>query len=122
VAALLHLDAFPGIGQKKKSMAVNILYRHLHSLQPREDELRLIDVSYDMHVRCVFLRAGLADHDKLAEVIGAARTLNPSYPGKLDLGAWHVGRTWCHPTDPDCAACRLRPACARLVERRPSGA
>jgi len=112
--ALLHFDAFPGIGQKKASMAVNILYRDLHRLQPDESGLRLLDVSYDMHVRRVFQRTGLVEHDSLQEVIGAARTLNPAYPGKLDLGAWHVGRTWCHPTDPDCAACRLRPACARV--------
>jgi endonuclease III len=46
-------------------------------------------------------------------VLAAARTLNPDYPGKLDLGAWHVGRTWCHPTRPLCDECArhgLRPS------------
>ncbi len=113
--AYLHLGAFLGIGQKKASMAVNILCRDLGWLNPQPAELKNIDVSYDVHVRRVFLRLGFAESDTMAEILQAARELNPEYPGKLDLGAWYVGRTWCRPARPDCGACRLTEVCPKLV-------
>jgi excisionase family DNA binding protein len=54
----LRLRAFPGIGQKKSSMAINILSRDLGWLRPAGNELRFVDVSYDVHVRRVFLESG----------------------------------------------------------------
>ena len=113
----LHLGAFSGIGQKKASMAVNILCRHLGWLNPQPAELRTIDVSYDVHVRRVFLRLGLAESDTMPAILQAARELSPDYPGKLDLGAWYVGRTWCRPSRPDCEACRMSDVCPKLVEK-----
>jgi endonuclease III len=118
--ALLHLDAFSGIGQKKSSMAVNILCRDLCWLKPVPSELTRIDVSYDIHVRRVFLRLGLVDEDTMMAVVGAARQLRPAYPGQLDLGAWHVGRTWCRPTDADCVECPLSAACPKHLSRNPA--
>ena len=113
----LHLGAFSGIGQKKASMAVNILCRDLGWLNPQPAELRTIDVSYDVHVRRVFLRLGLAESDTMPAILQAARELSPDYPGKLDLGAWYVGRTWCRPSRPDCEACRMSDVCPKLVEK-----
>lgn len=114
--AYLHLSAFLGIGQKKASMAVNILCRDLGWLTPQSAELKTIDVSYDIHVRRVFLRLGLVESDTMHEILQAARDLSPEYPGKLDLGAWYVGRTWCRPTRPDCVGCRLAEACPKRIE------
>lgn len=113
--AYLHLCAFLGVAQKKASMAVNILCRDLGWLTPKPIELKAIDVSYDVHVRRVFLRLGLADSDTMDEILEAARELSPDYPGKLDLGAWYVGRTWCRPTHPDCGSCRLVQACQKRL-------
>lgn len=97
-------------------MAVNILCRDLGWLTPKPAELKTIDVSYDIHVRRVFLRLGLVESDTLDEILQAARDLSPEYPGKLDLGAWYVGRTWCRPTRPYCVNCRLAMACPKRID------
>ncbi len=107
------LESFKGIGQKKSSMATNILVR---DLGVRVTDWESIDVSYDVHVRRVFLRAGLVGRDTEEDVISAARHLNPRYPGALDLPAWFVGRQWCHPSTPDCGNCAIGEACLRRVE------
>lgn len=108
------LEAFPGIGQKKAAMAVEILARDLG--QPLR-ELTGSDVAYDVHLRRVFLRTGLAEHDDVDHMVAVARALYPNRPGALDLPAWDIGRRWCRPADPDCPACPLKAACPRLIER-----
>jgi len=37
-----------------------------------------------------------------ADVVGAARRLDPRHPGELDHPARTIGRYWCHPTGPKC--------------------
>jgi len=106
-------DEFRGIDQKKSSMAVNILVRDL-GVQVADPEN--IDVSYDVHVRRVFLRSGVVDRDSQEEVVAAGRELHPEYPGALDLPAWYAGRNWCHPASPDCGGCPLSSACPERVE------
>jgi endonuclease III len=108
------LDEFEGIGQKKSAMAVEILERHFGVPL---SELEGSDVAYDVHVRRVFLRAGLTERDDPAALVEAARKLNPSRPGALDNPAWHVGRTWCRPADPRCNECPLSDSCPRLIGR-----
>ncbi|MBV9380558.1 MAG: hypothetical protein JO242_07800 [Streptosporangiaceae bacterium] len=107
-------DAFPGIGQKKAAMAVEILERDLHV--PLSD-LTGSDIAYDVHVRRVFLRTGLAQRDDVAEMVAIARTLHPQRPGELDNPAWDIGRRWCHPRDPECPGCPLVRVCPRLLGR-----
>lgn len=108
------LEAFPGIGQKKAAMAVEILARDLG--KPLR-ELTGSDVAYDVHLRRVFLRTGLAQHDAVDHMVAVARALYPNRPGALDLPAWDIGRRWCRPVDPDCRTCPLTMACPRLIER-----
>ena len=108
------LEAFEGIGQKKAAMAVEILAR---DLRVTIRDLEGSDIAYDVHVRRVFLRTGLAERDGVKHMIEVARTLHPSRPGGLDYPAWHVGRTWCHPEDPDCGQCALGVLCPKLVDR-----
>jgi len=103
-------DRFYGIGQKKASMATNILARDLGA--PIGDRSAL-DVSGDKHVRQVFLRAGIVEDDSVASVVGAARLLHPSYPGELDLGAWDIGRRYCHNAEPKCGDCPLGAICPK---------
>lgn len=108
------LEAFPGIGQKKAGLAVEILARDLG--KPLR-ELGGSDVAYDVHLRRVFLRTGLADRDEVGHMVAAARALYPDRPGALDLPAWDIGRRWCRPTDPDCPTCPLNSVCPRLIDR-----
>jgi uncharacterized HhH-GPD family protein len=106
------LDEFPGIGQKKAAMAVEILERDLRV--PMRD-MHGSDIAYDVHVRRVFLRTGIADHDDMSHMIQAAREAHPSRPGELDFPAWLIGRQWCRPGSPDCAACPLTDVCPKEV-------
>ena len=105
-------DRFEGIGQKKSSMATNILARDYGvPISGWED----IDVSYDIHVRRVFLRTGLATKDTEDEIVAVARELNPQYPGDLDVGSWDIGKNWCRPSNPDCEQCPLESLCPKLT-------
>lgn len=108
------LEAFPGIGQKKAAMAVEILARDFAI--PLQD-MSGGDIAYDVHVRRVFLRTGLAERDDVRHMVAVARVLNPDRPGALDLPAWDIGRRWCRPVNPDCATCPLNRACPRLVDK-----
>ncbi len=112
------LAVFDGIGRKKAVMAVEILVRHFGvELSGRECG----QVAYDVHVRRVFLRSGLADEDSREAIEAAAARWCPGSPGTLDLPAWLVGRQWCRPRLPACDSCRLSGACARRVHLNPTG-
>lgn len=108
------LSEFPGISQKKANMAASILVRDFKILIAGWDE---IDIPYDIHIRRVFLRTGLADSDSKSAVVAVGRKYSPSYPGKLDLPAWYVGRNWCHPRGPECLICKLSSSCPKFVEK-----
>lgn len=106
------LGRFRGIGRKKAVMATEILARHFGvELVGRECG----QVAFDVHVRRVFLRTGLAAADTREAVEAAARAACSESPGTLDLPAWLIGRDWCRPREPRCESCRLRDACPRLV-------
>jgi uncharacterized HhH-GPD family protein len=108
------LDRFPGIGQKKAAMAVEILDRDL-GVSIRE--LDGSDIAYDVHVRRVFLRTGLAEYDDLDHMIDVARREYPERPGAIDMPTWLIGRQWCHAGLPDCPACVLRDVCPKDIDR-----
>jgi uncharacterized HhH-GPD family protein len=107
-------DALAGIGQKKAAMAVEILERDLHV---RVSDLAGGDIAYDVHVRRVFLRTGLAAQDRVADMVTVARVLHPDRPGELDNPTWDIGRRWCHRRNPDCGACPLVSVCPQLISR-----
>lgn len=108
------LRRFSGIEQKKSAMAVELLERNL---SVPLDDLTGSDVAYDVHLRRIFLRTGIADRDDAVTMVAAARVLHPVRPGALDMPAWDIGRRWCRPIEPDCPACPLLTACPRLIER-----
>jgi hypothetical protein len=57
-----------------------------------------VDISADVHVHGVFSRLGLICADaSIDELTYVARSLNPEFPGLLDLPAWDIGRKWCRP-------------------------
>lgn len=109
------LEEFDGIAQKKASMAANILIRDLGHVKVPTESLAEIDVSYDRHVRRVFLRAGLTKVDEEDAMVEAARRLSPDYPGALDFPAWVIGREYCANTSPKCEQCPIYGECARLL-------
>jgi uncharacterized HhH-GPD family protein len=108
------LRRFDGISQKKSAMAVEILARDL-GVPVRE--LTGSDIAYDVHVRRVFLRTGLATVDDPDHMIDVARRLHPQRPGELDFPAWLIGRQWCAAGTPDCPGCPLAAVCPRDILR-----
>lgn len=103
------LREFDGIGQKKAALMVEILVR---DLGVGVSAMSGSDVAYDVHLRRVFLRTGLAARDDQDHMVEVARSLHPSRPGELDLPAWDVGRKWCHARAPVCQSCPLGGVCA----------
>ena len=65
-------------------MAVEGLVRNL-GVEIRE--LQGSDIAYDIHVRRVFLRTGLAQWDDLDHMVEVVREANPDRPGQIDLPA-----------------------------------
>lgn len=108
------LEAFDGIAQKKAAMAVEILER---DLKVTIKELHGTDIAYDIHVRRVFLRTGLAERDDRDHMIDQGRRLHPARPGAIDMPMWLIGRRWCRPGVPLCPNCPLLAVCPRLVDR-----
>jgi len=102
------LESFLGVGQKKAAMAVEILERQRGA---KITHLEGSDIAFDVHVRRVFLRSGLAERDDRAHLVQAARLLHPKRPGALDYPAWWVGHEWCRPTEPRCDSCPIRQVC-----------
>lgn len=100
---------FRGVGPKIATMATNMLARNFKV--PFSDYYS-IDVSVDVQVRRVFCRLGLISTTATNEqVIYKARSMNPEFPGMLDLPAWEVGRRWCRPKAPICDECYLNAVC-----------
>src|SRR5690606_19454679 len=106
------LRAFDGIGQKKAAMAVEMLERDL-GVEVRD--MAGSDVAYDVHIRRVFLRSGLAEIDDVDHMVAVARRIYPERPGALDSPAWVIGRTWCRPANPMCMSCVLSDPCAKRI-------
>jgi uncharacterized HhH-GPD family protein len=118
LAVVERLVEFDGIGRKKAVMAAEILARHYGvALEGRECG----QVAYDVQVRRVFLRTGLASLDRPDAIEAAAAAICPESPGSLDLAAWLVGRETCRPKSPLCDRCRLGDYCPRLVWITPQG-
>lgn len=106
---VLRFLGFRGVGPKIATMAANILARDFKI--PFADYYS-VDISVDVHVRRVFTRLGLITHGaSVEEIIYRARALHSPFPGLMDLPTWEIGRRWCRPKQPNCAACYVQPAC-----------
>lgn len=107
------LREFDGISQKKAAMAVEILER---DIGVQISDLHGSDIAYDVHIRRIFLRAGLAQRDDVDHMVARARELHPERPGAMDFPAWMIGREWCRPSNPFCEQCPLGSVCPRLID------
>jgi endonuclease III len=104
---------FKGVGLKIASMATNMLVRHF---KVPLAEYYSVDVAADVHTQRVFYRLGLTDDiDSIEQVIYRARGLSPDFPGLMDMPCWEIGRTWCHPKNPECGSCYMNDLCAHRI-------
>lgn len=108
------LVEFKGISQKKAAMAVEILYAQLGV---DIAEMEGSDIAYDVHVRRLMLRTGLAERDNVTHMVERARELHPERPGALDLPMWEIGRTWCHKREPECEQCVIVDVCPQYIDK-----
>ena len=107
---------FDGIGIKIATMATNILARDFKI--PLSDYYS-IDISPDIHVKRLFKRMGLIkkkDINNIDKIIYKARSINPEFPGIIDLTCWKLGRTVCRPTLPKCNECMLKDSCPKIID------
>ncbi len=105
---------FAGAGIKIATMATNILVREYHV--PLRDYYS-IDISPDLQVKRIFYRTGLVENtDDVNLIIYKARELYPIFPGVIDESCWEIGRTYCRPTDPNCAECPLADTCQKILD------
>ena len=100
---------FQGVGVKIATMATNILVRQFNVVLAEKTS---IDISPDIHILRIFSRLGLISSEEAKEeAIYMAKALNPEYPGIADYSCWYVGRTFCHPQNPQCSQCPLSSFC-----------
>lgn len=89
-----------------------LLLEYHYGIRFSELDHRKMDIKPDMHTTRVLHRLGVAADESPDEAVSAARRLHPSYPGALDGPLVTIGRRWCHPGQPACAACPLARVCA----------
>lgn len=100
-----------GVGEGIANMTINLLHRYF-DIELTVEDLRNIDVKPDVHVERVFLRTGLSS--SAGKSVFAARLHSPDYPAALDLGAWTIGKEWCHANNPIHDKCPLKDLCPRI--------
>jgi endonuclease III len=106
-------DQFNGVGQKISTMATNLLVREF-KVQLRDNSA--IDISVDVQIERVFKRLGFVPKDASKnDVILAARSFYPQYPGVFDSICWEIGGSCCKPTHPSCADCILLKYCPKIL-------
>ena len=107
---------FDGVGPKIGNMAANSLARDFKI--PFADYFH-IDISADVHVRCVFARLGLCDADATVDqIIYKAKALHPEFPGMMDLPCWEIGRNWCKSRAPECDGCYMKDLCPTATGKK----
>ena len=110
---IARLEEFKGISHKKAALGTLLLVR---DFGVNLKNLRCIDIAYDVHVRRIFLRMGLADNDNIKDVTASAREICDEFPGSLTLPFWVAGREYCRPTSPKCEECYFKEFCMKRTE------
>lgn len=104
---------FDGMGIKISTMATNILSR---DFKVKLSDYYSIDISPDVHVKRVFKRMGLIkDVNNIDKIVYKARSINPEFPGLLDLTCWKLGKDICRPTNPKCNECQFAKECPKII-------
>lgn len=105
------LCEFTGISQKKSAMMTKML---IQDWNLKVNDLSSIDLPYDIHIRRVLQRIGVAKDDSKKEVQQAGQKLHPAYPAFYDDAIWIIGSEFCHSRNPDHENCPLGVACQKL--------
>ncbi len=108
------LYAIPGISQKKSAMMIKMLIR---DWGVKLKDCSAAEMPYDIHIRRVLLRTGLARKDSVVAVQEAARVLDAHYPASFDDALWLVGTRFCHARKPDHKRCPLYAVCPKLARQ-----
>lgn len=103
-----------GVGSGIANMSL-VLIEGLYHLTFSDLDYTNMDIKPDVHTMRVLYRLGVSPTINEMEAIIAARRLSPAYPGAIDGPLWSIGRNWCHPTNPECAACPLNACCERVA-------
>lgn len=107
------MEEFKGISHKKAALGTLLLVR---DFDVTLENLYCIDIAYDVHIRRIFLRMGLADRDNIKDVTSKAKEICNDFPGSLTLPFWVAGREYCRPTNPKCEDCYLNTFCMKKTE------
>jgi endonuclease III len=102
-----------GVGPALANMAV-LLIQKAYGVRFKDFDAATVDIKPDVHTMRVLYRLGVTKAQTTQDAITGARAVNPSYPGALDAPLWHIGRTRCHATKPDCAGCPLVAVCPQV--------
>jgi endonuclease III len=102
-----------GVGPGLANMAVLLIEK---AFDVRFDDLdrKEMDIKPDVHTIRVLYRLGVSESRSESAAIEAARRLNPSYPGAVDMPLWYIGREWCSENAPKCNRCRMMEACPKI--------
>ena len=69
------------------------------------------DVKADVHLKRVLGRVVKGEPISESEVIEITRKMYPENPWLLDREFWMIGKELCHPNNPKCFECYLKPEC-----------
>ncbi|QVK18267.1 endonuclease III [Mycoplasmatota bacterium] len=109
---IMRLQEFKGISHKKASLGCLLLVRDFNlDLIDKEN----INIVYDIHIRRIFLRAGLCENDKIEDIYNAAKKIYPQFPGYLTSMFWAIGRDICRPKNPECNLCPIEKHCMKYT-------
>ena len=108
-------DSVYGVGVGIANMAV-LLIEKAFPYRFSDLDRPSMDIKPDTHTRRVLYRLGVSEAETDKAAIVAARLINPAYPGEIDGVLWLIGRTWCHPINPDCQNCCMTKVCAKRID------
>lgn len=105
------LEEFSGIGHKKAALGCLLLVRDLEiDIADKEN----IDIAYDVHIRRICLRLGMAKEDTIEEITKVGKIIYPEFPGRLTSTFWAIGRDICRPQNPLCMQCPINQFCRKV--------
>lgn len=107
------LKEFKGISHKKAALGSLLLVRDLGIPITNKESINL---AYDIHIRRICIRTGLADADTLEQITKVGKDIFPEFPGRLTSPLWAIGRDICRPSEPNCQQCPLDSLCAHKTD------
>jgi endonuclease-3 len=105
-------ESIHGVGSGIANMAVLLIEQ---AFRVHFDDHWNMDIKPDVHTKRVLHRLGMSTAETEVAALEASRRMNPEFPGIVDTGLWQIGRSWCHPSNPDCQNCRVEKLCQKRI-------